>query len=96
MKDCTTINGLRFQKYDNGTVHIHDDKQGIKFEGKTFDFKGELQEVMKEMEQVDGAVRITGTTNVSLFLLKQDKKLTCVLAAEKDTEKELATFVRGL
>lgn len=95
-KDSTTINNLRFQKYDSGVVHVHDDKQGVKFEMKAQDFKVEVEDIMKELSKCDGAVRITGNTNVSLFLLKQDNKLTCVVAQEKDTEKELATFIKVL
>lgn len=96
MKNSRTIKGLRFQKYDTGQVHIHDDANGIKFEADAKEFKKDVQESLKELKKTDGVSIIEGGTNVKLYLLKDGKNLCAFVANDKSTEKEIETFIRTL
>jgi len=72
MKDTVSISGLRFQKYDNGTIHIHDDSRNIKFIGSSENFRNDVQYAFDELMGEEGIIEIKGTTETSLYLGKND------------------------
>jgi Neuraminidase (sialidase) len=95
MKDTQNISGLRFQKYDTGVVHIHDDARSLTFLAKTKDFKKEVEGFFKQ--KGDGAVIIDGTSKEKLLLMREDKKITAVvLPDQQDIGTELKGFFNSL
>lgn len=96
MKDSTTISELRFQKYDSGVVHIHDDNQRIKFEKNADDFKKEAEGYLQQFKKSDGVGKISGKNKINLFLIKEGSKLNCAVVKEKSMQKEVEKFVEGL
>jgi hypothetical protein len=95
MKDTQFIAGLRFQKYDTGVVHVHDDARNLKFMAKTKNFKKEIEEFIKQ--KGDGAVVIDGTSKERLLLIKEGKKvIAIVLSDEHDVGPDLKGFWNSL
>ena len=69
-KTSNSISGLRFQKYDSGEVHVHDDSKNIKFVSSTAEFKKDVKQAIKNLLQ-DGAVIIEGTSKERLVLIRE-------------------------
>ena len=94
-KNQTVVNGFRFQKYDHGEIHIHDDSKKIKFEASCSDFKKELSNAMSALKEVsDGAYLINGCTN-DLLLVKNHNKISFVIT-NGNFEKDLSNFLNTL
>jgi hypothetical protein len=88
-----TISGLRMH-VSNCKVHIHDDSKKLKYERTGGNFKAEVKDLLKELEDQDGTVKILGETNVSLFLVKEGKGLYAFLSDVKSVEKDLLNFIK--
>jgi cell division protein FtsB len=102
-KNTQDIAGLRFQKYDTGEVHIHDDVKNLKFIAKIDDFKKEVEDFIKQ--DSDGATIIEGVSKERLLLIKEGKNvITVVLDSlysttifpESKSTKEFIAFVDSL
>lgn len=93
-KDTQNIAGLRFQKYDTGVVHVHDDARNLKFMAKTKEFKKEVEGFIKQKS--DGATIIDGTSKERLLLIKEGKNVLTVVLSEPKSTKEFNTFVDSL
>jgi hypothetical protein len=94
-KDTDTIQGLRFQTYDSGEVHVHDDNRGLVFKANGKDFKTEVEAALKELKDRDGAFAITGDTDEILYLVR-DKKNLSTFVAKGDVSSDLKKFIKKL
>jgi hypothetical protein len=94
MKDTQDIAGLRFQKYDNGAVHIHDDSKNLKFVMNSKNFKRFVKEFLKM--KGDATTILNGTSKERLLLVKEDKNIFAVVMPEQDILKDLNTFLGTL
>jgi hypothetical protein len=94
-KDQTSISGLRFQKNDNGEVHIHDDQRKLKLEMKGSDFKAAAEDALKQFKNNEGAIKIDGC-GADLVLLKENDNINFMLVNNTNNENELTTFLRTL
>ncbi len=94
MKDTQNIAGLRFQTYDTGVVHIHDDARNLKFTAKTKGFKKAVKDFIKR--KGDEGALLQGTSTERLFLAKEGKKIFAIVLHEQDIAKDLNSFVDSL
>jgi Ni,Fe-hydrogenase maturation factor len=94
-KSNVTVSGLRFQKYDSGEIHIHDDSKKIKFISKASDFKNDVRDALKYLKN-DGAVAVHGTSKEKLILIKEGKNFSAVVAEDQNISSELNKFVASL
>ena len=94
-KSNETINGLRFQKYDDGYVHVHDDSNGVKFELDADEFKEEFEEAMEDLEEDDGVAKIKGSKN-NLYLCKDGRNFHAFVGTNTSIKTKLKTFVKSL
>jgi hypothetical protein len=94
-KETKNIAGMRFQKYDTGVVHVHDDARCLTFQAKTKDFKKEVEEFLKQ--KGDGATVIEGTSKEKLLLIKEGKEVTrAIVLPEPKSMKDFNTFIDSL
>lgn len=94
-KTSNNIAGLRFQKYDSGEVHVHDDSKGIKFVSSTAGFKKDIKQAIKDLLQ-DGAVVIEGTTKERLVLIRNNKNFSASVINNQNIISELHSFCNTL
>jgi hypothetical protein len=85
---------------DNGcnpTVHIHDDKNGLKFECAAPTFKQEMKDVLKAVKAVDqeGIMVIKGKTDTDLFIGLYGDKFFMVLSPQTSMKKDIEGFLKG-
>jgi hypothetical protein len=94
-KDTKNIAGLRFQKYDTGVVHVHDDARSLVFQAKTKDFKKEVEGFLKQ--KGEGAIVIEGTSKEKLLLIKGPKEVTiAIVLSEPKSMKDFNVFIDSL
>lgn len=96
MKDTIKICGLRFQKYDNGTVHIHDYARNIKFIGESKAFKNDVQGAFEELLEEQGIIEIKGTSGVSLYIGKDGNSYFAFLKYIENTKTQIQDFLKML
>jgi hypothetical protein len=101
-KTNNTIAGLRFQKYDSGEVHVHDDSKNIKFVSSTAEFKKDVKQALKDLlasghyGPQDGAVVIEGTSKERLVLIRDGKNLSASVISDQNIISELQSFCNTL
>lgn len=95
-KNSTTVSELRFQDYENGDVHIHDDSHNLKFVANQDDFKEQMEIALEDLKTTDGIIKIEGTSKEVLYLLKEGRSFHVFVAGGKSKKKELEKFVDGL
>lgn len=94
-KDQTAISGLRFQKNDNGEIHIHDDQRKLKFEMKASDFKVKIEDALTQFKDNEGAIKVDGC-GADLVLLKENNNINFMLVNNTNNESELTKFLGTL
>lgn len=96
MKDCTNINGYRFQFYtDTGIVHIHDDKNNIKFVKNSKEFKKELEEALNDLGRDDGLVEIKSDSGPNLYVWSIGTKTHfAILFSSNSLRKDFNSFLQ--
>jgi hypothetical protein len=70
MKSEREIAGLRFQQYEAGKIHIHDDTKKLKFESTVDSFKKEISIALNALKKKNGAIAILGDNSVVLYLIR--------------------------
>lgn len=91
-----TLLGLRMH-ISNGDVHVHDDKNSLKFTMKKDSFKSEIEDAFSYLEKNEGVISLEGINNVNLCIGKRDNKHFVFIMNGKDSvKKELETFIKGL
>jgi hypothetical protein len=88
-----TISGLRMH-VSNCKVHIHDDSKKLKYERTNGNFKAEVENAIKQLENQNGIVKIDGDTNRSLCLIKDDKFFNMFLEENINVKKDLLNFIK--
>ena len=93
----TIINGLRFH-VSNGCVHIHDDSKKLKFEMNTRDFKNEIKDAYKQLENEDGLIEISSSiySNDSFFVMKNAGEYSIFLTKFDTSKTTLDNFLKGI
>ena len=94
-KTNNTIAGLRFQKYDSGEIHVHDDSKNIKFVSSTAEFKKDVKQAIKNLLR-DGAVVIEGTSKERLVLIRDGNNLNASVIGNQNIISELQSFCNTL
>jgi len=94
-KTTDLISGLRFQKNDNGEVHIHDDARKLKFEMKDSDFKAKVEDALTQFKDNEGAIKIDGC-GADLVLLKESGNINFMLINNTNNESVLTKFLGTL
>jgi len=82
---------------DNGcnpTVHIHDDKSGLKFECSAPTFKQEMKDAFRALEK-EGITVIKGKTNTDLFIGLYGNKFFMLLSPQTSMKKDIEGFLKG-
>jgi hypothetical protein len=79
------------------SVHIHDDSKGLKFESRADVFKKDLKRSLETLKKGStGVVKIEGSTDTPLYLIRDQKRSMAFLGASSSTAlTELETFVKG-
>jgi len=98
-KDTQEIAGFRFQKYDSGEVHVHDDKNSVKFIHKDATrFKSDAEQALKDLAQVDdGAAIIEGEPKgPDLMLIKTSNGIQVFVKKKDSEETKFKKFLKGL
>jgi hypothetical protein len=94
-KTNNNIAGLRFQKYDSGEIHVHDDTKNIKFISSTTEFKKDIKQAIKNLLQ-DGAVIVEGTSKEQLVLIRNGKNFSATIIDNQNIISELHSFCNTL
>ena len=95
-KNETTISGLRMHIDNSCKVHVHDDSKKLKYERTNGNFKAEVEDAFKVLEDGDGVIKIDGDTNTSIFLVKNNKSFDMFLKEDKNNvKKDLTDFLKG-
>jgi len=95
-KDQDTIGRLRFQSYQNGNIHVHDDAAGTKFIGNQRDFKSSIEDAFKDLEISEGVVKVEADSGDDLYIIKDGKNYGAFVAGKKSIKTELKSFVDKL
>ena len=96
-KDTQTVAKLRFQTYDGGQVHVHDDSNGVKFIGNAKTFKKDVEQALTDLDKTDtGVAVIEGTSTNVLLLIKYDRMVQAVVNKDKDDVADIKKFLKGI
>jgi len=95
-KTSDSVGDLRFQHYDSGEIHIHDDSHGLKFVADGDDFKEQVEEIFENLEDTDGIVKIKGTSKEVLYICKEGGNFHMFVAKNGSKKSELKKFLRKL
>jgi hypothetical protein len=95
-----TISGLRMH-VSNCKVHVHDDSRKMKYERTNGNFKAEVKDAIKQLEDQNGIIKINGDTDTSLYIFKDNKNFNIFLDDNDDkprrpkvTKENLLDFVK--
>jgi hypothetical protein len=96
-KTSDTIAGLRFQEYpESKEVHVHDDKNSLRFVAKTKTFKDDMASSIVDLKAGPGATIIEGTSKEKLCFISDGKKIQAFVMDTVDMTKEIETFIKKL
>jgi hypothetical protein len=91
-------NELRILGYrahvSGGTVHLHTD-DGRKFERDLRGFLADVGDAMEALKGVDGAVAVTGSTDVSLVVGRLGKRTFTALTVDSDSADDLKRWAES-
>lgn len=97
MKNSNNIDGFRFQAYDTGVIHIHDDKNNVKFIKSSKEFKTELKEALDDLEKNDGLVEIKSDSGPNLYVWSIGSKTMFSLSDPgRGTKLDLTNFLKSI
>jgi hypothetical protein len=77
-----------------GEVHLHDD-DGRKYQRDFRGFKEDLTEASQALKNSDGALEITGATDVSLIVGRHGSKTFAALTTSSDAPDDLLRWSEG-
>jgi hypothetical protein len=80
---------LRFQNYNNGKIHIHDDKNSLVFEHKLSVFQLAIEEFTRNQWRypTNATVMIPGENDSADFIIKRRTKGWSLQLVQKDKTK---------
>jgi hypothetical protein len=94
-----TVGGLRFHQ-SNGEVHLHDDKNNLKYSSEEHAFKKDIQNGLKEFKNCpDGLIVIANPLNkgnADLCLGIKDKKMFTFLLGKSCIKSDLESIIKGI
>ena len=90
----TVLGNLRCH-ISGGSVHVHEDKSGLKFELDQGEFRNEVDDCLGALDKVDGIVKIEGKDRTALCLVKDGRTLSMFLSDGESIKGKLKSFIRG-
>ena len=90
----TLIAGLRFHIL-NRRVHIHDDTKNLQFFLDQRKFRTEVEHAFEILLKEEGAVKVSGETSVSLYLIRDGNKYITFISDMSSIKGKIDKFING-